>query len=398
MNRKKIIQRILSSRPDVSHEEVLEKIREKKRKAGGYFTDDVAARIVASELGVEIPEKTKKLLELSIKDLISGLSDITVTGRVVAVYPVRSFTRSDGTEGQIARLLIGDKTGMVKVTLWNNKAAIVKTGKIKPGQIIRISHGYVRGGWDGKPELHMKKQGEIQIAPSGVMKNDYPKITDFLRKIGTIKKKGVKAHFVGIVRDISPVYTFQRRDGTTGKVRRIMLEDETGRTTAVIWNKKVDQLEKIEKDNCLQVINSRVKEGRNGKLESHINSATIVKILTEKPINVSSLVHLKKIRELKEGDGPINVEGKVVNKPIVREVTTARKEKVKVASFELTDNSGKIWVSVWRKLAEVARKLHTGTQIQIQNGFVKKGFAEQLEISSRAPTSIRILSKTEGES
>ncbi|MEA2089968.1 MAG: OB-fold nucleic acid binding domain-containing protein [Thermoproteota archaeon] len=396
MNSEKIVQRILSSRPDLSHEEVLEKIKEKKTKAGGYFTDDAAARIVASELGVEIPEKKPKLLELSVKDLISGLNDITVTGRVVAVYPLRSFTRSDGTKGQIARLLIADKTGMVKVTLWNDKAAVVKTEKVKPGQIIRVSHGYVRKGWSGKLELHMRRRGEIRIGPSDVTEDNYPQVTDFLQKIGAIKEKGVKAHFVGVVRYTSPVYTFQRRDGTNGKVRRILLEDETGLITAAVWNEKVDQLEKLKKNDCLQVINSKVKEGRNGKLESHINSATAVEILAEKPKTLSSLVHLKKISKLKEGDGPINVEGKIVTEPIIREVTTARKEKVQVASFELTDESGKIWVSVWRELAEIARKLTTGTRIQIQNGFVKKGFAEQLEITSHDRTSIRILTKTEG--
>jgi replication factor A1 len=395
MNRDKIVQQILSSRPDLSHKEILEKIEEKRTKAGGYFTDDVAARIVALDLGVEITQKKTKLPRISIKDLVSGLYDVTVTGRVIAVYPIRSFTRLDRTIGNIAHLLIADKTGTIKITLFNDNATVVKTGKIKQGQIIRILHGYVRKGWDGKPELRMKKQGKIEITPPDIAEDSLPQLTSFFKKIGTIRVKGVRVHLIGVVRDLSGVYTFQRKDGTNGKVRRMLLEDETGRITLVAWNEKVERLKNLKKYDCLQVMNSKVKEGRNGKLELHIDRSTTVKILTKKPKSLYSLKHLKKISKLKERDGPINVEGKIVTEPIIREVTTQRNEKVRVASFELADDSGKIWVSVWRKLAEMTKKLTAGIQIQIQNGFVKKGFANQLEITSRSSTSIKILPEPE---
>lgn len=391
MSGEKIVQRILSSRPDLTHEEILERIKEKKKRAGGYFTDETAARIVASELGVEIHEETPKFLKLSIRDLISGLNDVTVTGRVITVYPLRSFTRSNRTEGQLARLLVADKTGTVTVVLWNDKAAAVKTGKVEPGRIIQVLHGYVRQGWDGKLELHVGRRGEVQTSPPNVAESDYPPITEFLQKIGGIKEKGAKASIVGVVQDISPIFTFQRRDGTDGKVMRMLLGDETGQITAVVWNEKVDQLGKIERDDCLQVMNGRVKGGRDEKRELHVNSSTRVKILTEKPPTLLSLAHLAKISDLREGDGPINVEGTVVTEPIVREVTTSRGDKVKVASFELADDSGRIWVSVWRELAETAKELTVGTKVQVKNGYVKRGFAEQLEITSRASTSIRIL-------
>jgi len=70
-------------------------------------------------------------------------------------------------------------------------------------------------------------------------------------------------------------------------------------------------------------------------------------------------------------------------------------KRLKFASFELRDDTGKIVVSAWRKLAEVAKDLAVGTRIKIKNAYVRKGFAHQLELTSRSFTSIDILTETE---
>jgi ssDNA-binding replication factor A large subunit len=82
-----------------------------------------------------------------------------------------------------------------------------------------------------------------------------------------------------------------------------------------------------------------------------------------------------------------------VAQSLLRKVVTARDEKVTVASFELADDTGKIRVSAWRKLAEVAKDLVTGTQIEIKNAYAKKGFTDQLELTTRSFTTVEVLSK-----
>ena len=162
MSLEEIVQRILSSRSDLKREEVLERIKEKKRGAGDFLTDETAARIVASELGVESVQKPLRL-EIQFQDLISGLNDVTVAGQVVAVYPPKTFTRRDWTEGKLASLLVSDKSGTLRVVLWDDKVELVESGKIQREQTIRISHGYVREGLDGKPELHLGQRGSIKV-------------------------------------------------------------------------------------------------------------------------------------------------------------------------------------------------------------------------------------------
>lgn len=157
-----IVNRILASRSDLNRKNIIEIIEEKKRNAGDFLTDETAARIVASELGVKIVRKPFRL-KIQIQDLLSGLNDVTVTGQVVAVYPAKTFTRRDWTEGRLANIVVSDESGTLRVVLWNDKVELVEKGKIQRGQRISISHGYVREGWDGNPELHLGEKGNIKV-------------------------------------------------------------------------------------------------------------------------------------------------------------------------------------------------------------------------------------------
>jgi replication factor A1 len=271
-----IIKRILQFRPDLSHEDVLKKIEEKKRVVEGYLTDETAARVVASELGVEVPQEVFKT-EILIKDVISGLNDVTITGRIIIVHPSQGFTRSDMTEGTVAHLLIADKTGTMRVVLWDEKANFVETGKLEQGQIIKVSHGYARQGLRGKPELHVGSRGEIQLSPSNVRESNYPNLQSFMKKITEIRKK-TRANVIGTVQQMYPVSTFERADGSQGKVLRLQLSDETGQMIIVLWNEKVDELGDIKTGDSLQILDGRVKENLNGKFELHVEKSTQLEI------------------------------------------------------------------------------------------------------------------------
>ena len=162
MSLEEIVNRILSSRSDLKREEIMEMIEKKKKAAGDFLTDRTAARITASELGIEIAKQPPKL-KIEIQDLVSGLNDVTVTGQVTAIYPPKTFKRRDWTEGKLASLLVSDKSGTLRVVLWDKKVELIEAGKIQHEQTIKISHGYVRQGLDGKPEMHLGQRGNIDV-------------------------------------------------------------------------------------------------------------------------------------------------------------------------------------------------------------------------------------------
>jgi len=391
-----IVGQILSSRKDITRDEVLKMIEEKKASAKGFFTDEAAAHMVASDLAVKIPMQPLQP-KMEIKHLISGVNDVTVTGRIIIVHQPQTFTRSDMTEGKVARLLIADRSGTVSVVLWDEKTRIVENGKIKQGQIAKFSHSYTRKGFDGNVELHLGSQAEIEPAPPDADESAYPPVTQFLKKIGEITKKDKKTNVVGIIQRIYPISTFKRQDGTEGKVRRLQLEDETGQITVAFWNQKVDELGEVKRESYLQIMEARAKERLDSGVELHVGNRTQIQILTEKPPHLTHLPapysQLTKIAEIKQKTEPINLEGKIETEPTIREVTTSQGEKVMVASFQLRDETGKIWVSVWRRLVDVVKALKAGTRIKIKNGYVKKGFSNRLELTSRSSTSLEVLDK-----
>jgi hypothetical protein len=167
---------------------------------------------------------------------------------------------------------------------------------------------------------------------------------------------------------------------------RFTLADETGEIPVVVWNEKVDELEKKLKKNVeLHIVNAKVKATLDEKPEIHVDTGTYVGVSAKTEEFI-------KVVNLKEGLSSVNVEGKVSTEPIIRDVKTSKGEIVKVAVFELKDETGKIWVSAWRKHADVLASAKVGDKITIKNGYVKKGFNDQLELSTRSSTSIIISS------
>ena len=271
MRMEEIIKIVTLAKPEISKEDFLKMIKQKKKELGNYFTDEAIARVLASELGVKIPREKEEKFEISIKNIIAGLNDVTVSGRIVAIYHAQTFKRGFEKEGKLARLVLSDETGEVNVILWNEKVDLVERGILKKGQKIRVFHGYVRESFRGGVELHVGESGKIEILEEGYLK----------------------------------------------------------------------------------------------------------------------------IGELRSGNGPINVIGKIVSKkPLVIEVKTSRGKTVLLASFEIEDETGKAWVSMWGELAKKLEKenLEKGITIKLKNFYVKKGFSEGIEIFSRKNSSYEIIS------
>ena len=86
----------------------------------------------------------------------------------------------------------------------------------------------------------------------------------------------------------------------------------------------------------------------------------------------------------------VNVEGEVMTKPVLRDVRTAKEEQLKVAAFEIKDDTGTVWISAWRQQAEASAKLKPGDKILVKSAYVRRGFANQLEVTTRNITSIVI--------
>ena len=95
MTSEDLIQQILAKQPDVSRDQILETLKAEKEKTGGLIADETLLRLIAARHGIETTH-SNVIRKLCISDLVAGLNDVTVTGRVVAVFPARTFEGKSG--------------------------------------------------------------------------------------------------------------------------------------------------------------------------------------------------------------------------------------------------------------------------------------------------------------
>ncbi len=276
MTDEEIIQQILSKHPEVSRNQILENLETEKSKTGGLIADETLLRLIAARYGVEVL-KDRVYRKLSISHLVSGLNDVTITGRVVAVYPPRTFEGE--RSGKFANLMIVDKDATLRVILWNDKVELIEAGELKAGQIVSFFHGYTREDRKGKAELHLGNRSQIEIEPKNIKADEYSSIGKFATRISKITKAYKNIHLIGTVKELFPASTFTRSDMSTGTVMHFTLADETGEIPVVVWNEKAEELEKSLKINAkLQLVNAKVKENASGELEVHVDSYTYVEV------------------------------------------------------------------------------------------------------------------------
>jgi ssDNA-binding replication factor A large subunit len=384
MTIEEIIEQIRSKHPEISREEIAERLEKKKHKTSGLISEDTLVRMIAADLGMGSQSEASATPALSVVDLVPGLSNVTIAGRVVAVLAPRTFEKN--RKGKVASLFIADKGAVVRVVMWNDRTRLVESESLRVGQILRIAHAYTKEGRRGGVELHVGEKCTLEIDPSDLNSRMYPTIRKFATKINRIamEPRNRKVNIIGQVHRIYSASTFERDDSTSGKVMRFTVADETGDITVVVWNEKVDEVQpKLKQGARLQIVNASVKKTIEKKPEVHVDSETYVgPFLPDEDFS--------KISDLKDGLARVNLEGEVVTRPVLRNVETYKHEVVKLASFEVRDDTGRIWVSAWRKHAEAAGNLKVGDKILLKNAQVRKGFGDQLELCTREVTSLTV--------
>src|SRR4030065_1110843 len=274
MNVDAIIEQIKTMCPWISRDQILSRLEIEKQKTGGLISDGALMNMIAAEFGCAAKNEGH-MPSLLVKDLLPGLNDITVTGRVLAIFPSKSF---DGAKkGKLASLLICDKSGILRVVLWNDKTEMLEKDELKVGQLVRFAHGYTRQDLSGKVELHVSERSEFEIDPKDIQGHEYPDIRKFSVKIGKIPaiSGSRRVSLVGIVKKIFPASTFERKDLSQGKVMRFGLGDQTATIWAVVWNEKADELEKnLRIGDRIQIVNGKIKKAIGEQLEINVDAGT----------------------------------------------------------------------------------------------------------------------------
>lgn len=93
---------------DVTEEEFRDAVDARIEKMGDLVDEEVAASLVASELGNSDAD--------TVADIDPEMSDITFVAKVVSIEELRTFERDD-SEGHVLNIECADETGRVRVAL-----------------------------------------------------------------------------------------------------------------------------------------------------------------------------------------------------------------------------------------------------------------------------------------
>lgn len=104
---------------------------------GGLLDRDTAAMLVVERLGGSVASFAR------IADLEEGM-EANLRASVVAISPVRTFTRQDGTSGKVVNLDLRDESGFCRFALWDDDVGQVERGRIAVGATVRALDCYVK--------------------------------------------------------------------------------------------------------------------------------------------------------------------------------------------------------------------------------------------------------------
>jgi replication factor A1 len=201
--------------------------------------------------------------------LTMGQSDVNVRGLVLETESVRTFDRDDGSEGKVANFLLGDETGRVRATLWDERAD--RVAELEPGTAVEVVDGYVRER-DGDLELHVGEGGAVDEVDEEV---DFVPETD---PIDGVEMDDV-VDIAGVVRSADPKRTFDRDDGSEGQVRNVRIQDDTGDIRVALWGEKADK--EIAPGDEVFVADAEIQDGWQDDLEASAGWRATVVVLDE---------------------------------------------------------------------------------------------------------------------
>jgi replication factor A1 len=177
-------------------------------------------------------------------------------------------------------------------------------------------------------------------------------------------------------------------------VASVIIEDETGLVRLSLWDDDVMKLSELKPNTIVTVENGYTRTGLIGTVDLNVGRAGVLKINPD-GIYVdipSAEERLTEIKDLREGDKNITVEGQLLDDPISREVNTIRGPAI-VVSFRIDDGTGEARVSLWRDYGKQVESLSAGARLRIENCNIREPFDGLIQISSSQFTKISVLKK-----
>lgn len=170
---------------------------------------------------------------------------------LIAQEKPRTFSRKDGTTGEMREMVVGDARGTARVVVW---APDLVTG-ISPGTSVHIS--------GAKPDRRSTGRGYSLDEKSSVTVTAQV-ITVPFAGLGSVGEEGIYS-IQGDVKEVREPRSFTSRDGSGSWVRNIVVSDGKDELKVVLWGEKA--LIPVHPGDRVEIYHATAKPGRFGGIE-----------------------------------------------------------------------------------------------------------------------------------
>ncbi len=401
--------RAVAGKTGLPQRKVEKKIEEKVKELGGLLTREGAAVVVAREYGVDITDITsrsggeRRAGVLKLSELVEGMQSACVAVRVIRKYPPREYSRSDGSAGRVANILVADETDRTRAVFWDSAVDLLE--KFSEGDAIMILDAYTRRSEaDDSVELHIGRRGRVVVNPSDV---SVPELVPERKRIEELSRYDLNVEVLCKVVRVYEPREFLRSDGSRGLVLDVLVADETGTAKLVLWDE--DTYIELSQGDTLLISNAYIRETDYG-LEIHLSRSGTVVVEPEGEsceVNVEEVLsrlggvaQRKFIAEIQEGE-LVEIRGCMVDLKEPRSYETQERQGV-VVNATIDDGTGNIRVAFYDRLAEAllgasadelidldgeefkeVRRSVLGRELVVTGRVRKNEFLRELEISAR---------------
>ncbi len=367
MDTEEIIERIIE-KTNLNRDEILKKIQEQIKDLEGLIDEDGACVMLAKNYGIEL-DSNQEAARMEQDQLINELKpriNANVVGRILEIGSVKTFSRTDGTQGTYFRFVLEDNSGSISCIVWGEpNIDVLKDQGFTKGEIVRIVNGLTKENTTRRMEIHIGSRSRIQTNPDqvdGKLKQSklisHPKLTP----LTDLKLVPSLVSVQGNIITVYPAKNFSRKDRSTGKRASLLIQEGTAQTYITFWDTQVDKITNL-KENSKIIISQLLTKPNfrdNSKIDLTATEFTEIQILShssnegekltdglpqEKSENISS--PLRSIKNLSESGGYASIEGIIQEIDNVQQVT--RKDGTQIAKLEfiLADETGAIRAILW---------------------------------------------------
>ncbi|WP_263020889.1 single-stranded DNA binding protein [Natronobiforma cellulositropha] len=352
---------------DVSLDAFREAVAEKVEQMGGLADEETAAMLVAHELGeTEVN---------GVADVEPGMEEAKFLAKVVSIGEVRTFEREgEDAEGRVVNVEVADETGALRAAFWDEHAAAA-VEELEVGQVLRIA-GRPKEGFTGVEvsvnDVEIDEDAEIDV-----------QITD-THTVESLSLGLSNVNLVGLVLDTGTVRTFDRDDGSEGRVANLTLGDSTGRIRVTLWDEQADRAEELSSGVTVEVVDGYVRE-RDGALELHVGSRGAVEEVDESVEYVPESTPIESV----EIDQIVDLTGVVRSADPIRTFDRDDGSEGQVRNIRLQDATGDIRVALWGEKADV--DVGPGDEVALADVEIQDGWQDDLEASAGWRSTITVL-------